>query len=195
MLKKIILGSVIVSSVFASHQFEINLSDEDVEAGLKFDLSRSNNIEGDTYLGLKVLNGDTKNSNLIVDPDPLMEASFLIMRPVSNVSGLRVGLGVKALWAEIENDKYISVPLGVEVEWRLPVSPSIPLYLGGALYYAPGPLCFSDADRYLEQRAHFDIEVIRNGRITLGYRDVNTDIKTRDIVYNETAYAGFKFLF
>ncbi len=195
MLKKIVLSSMIASSVFASHQFEINLSDEDVEAGVRFDLSRTNNIEGDTYLDLRVLNGDSKNSDVIGNPDPLLEGSFLIMPPVDNILGLRIGLGVKLAWTEIEKDDYIAVPLGVELEWRLPIVSPIPVYVGGAFYYAPDPLCFSDADRYLEQRANLDIEVIRNGRITLGYRDVDTDIKTRDIVYNETVYAGFKFLF
>jgi len=195
MLKKIVLGSMIATSVFASHQLEINLSDEDVEAGLRLDLSKMNNIDADTYFGMKIVNGNEKNSETIRKTDPLIEASFLIMRPVNNVSGLKVGLGVKGEFTNIDGDDFVATPLGLEVEYKLPFNSPIAVYAGGMFYYAPGPLCFSDADRYVESRANIDFEVIRNGRITVGYREIETDVKKRDVTYNETLYAGFKFLF
>ena len=195
MLKKIVLSSMIASSLFASHQFEINLSDEDVEAGLRLDLSKMNSIDADTYFGMKLLNGHEENSETIFKTDPLLEASFLIMRPVNNMSGLKVGLGIKGEFTDIDGDDFVAVPLGIEVEYKLPLNSPVAVYAGGVFYYAPGPLCFSDADRYIETRASIDFEVIRNGRITVGYRDVETDVKTRDVTYNETLCAGFKLRF
>ena len=56
-----------------------------------------------------------------------------------------------------------------------------------------------DAKSFLEYRVNFDIEVIENGRISLGYRsiDTNYEIKgeTYNMNYNRSAHIGFKFAF
>jgi len=58
------------------------------------------------------------------------------------------------------NDNFISMPLGAEIDYRIPASDLIPMYVGASLYYAPSVLSLSDADNFLEYRIHYDIEVI-----------------------------------
>ena len=67
--------------------------------------------------------------------------------------------------------------------------------INASVYYAPSVLSFSDADSYFETRISYDIEVIDNGKITLGYRKMDTNYDAGDFTYNDSWYAGFKFSF
>ena len=107
---------------------------------------------------------------------------------------LVIGLGVK--FNATKN--FSSVPLGAEASYRLAFSDKFPLYLRGAIYYAPEVLSMQDAKNFLEYRAALDLEVIKNGSVTLGYRSLDTNYdstKGGDINYNKSVYVGVKFSF
>ncbi len=204
MLKKFGLLSVSVVAAFAMHGVDINVNDKDLEIGAHADMGQfSDTVEPNTvFLGARYLKGNEKHSDFSTNNNAYYELSFLMQKEVAN-SGLSVGLGVKANFtkADIGNKTrdFTSIPLGVEAGYRLPINSALPLYLGGSLYYAPEVLCMNDAKNFLEYRVNFDVEVIQNGRVTLGYRslDTNYDVSgtTVNKNYNRSAYIGFKFQF
>lgn len=195
MLKKLLLLALIGSGAFAAHQIEANVNDKEVEGQIRLDMGRMGNAMSNTYIGARVLNGDNNNSQTINNPDPLMEVSFMVMRPVQGVPGLKLGLGIKGEYTEIDGRRYAAIPLGAEAEMRLPINSPFPIYLGGALYYAPSALSFKEGDGYLETRIHLDVEPIDSGRFEVGYRKIDTDLKNTDVTYNDAWYFGMRLDF
>ena len=193
MFKKIALVALCATSVFAMHSAEININDEDLELAAKFDMGQFNdNVEPETVLiGGRYLHGSDENSD-VNDVDDYYEISLLMQNQMGN-EDLTLGLGMKINYTE----DYSTVPLGAEAKYHLPLENTIPIYINLALYYAPSVLTMQDADKYLEYRAEADFEVIDNGKVTLGYRVMNTDYDDArgDVEYNKSMYIGFKFAF
>lgn len=196
MFKKIVLGALISTTAFAANQAEINVNNKEIEGQIRFDMSKSgmNTPEG-AFIGARILNAHEDNSDRIGNTDPLMEVSFMVQRPVEGVSGLSLGLGLKGEYSKIDTHRYVAIPIGLEADMKLPLSTPFPLYVGGALYYAPSVLTFRDGDEYFETRIHLDIEPIPNGRIEIGYRNIDTDLKSRNVTYNDAWYFGMRLDF
>lgn len=195
MLKKIFLTLLVSTSVFAAHQVGVNVNDREVGGEIRLDMGRMGNAMNNAYIGARFLNGDNNNSKTIVDPDPLVEVSFMVMRPVQGVQGLKLGLGIKGEYTEIDGERYAAIPLGIEAELRLPINTPFPFYLNGAFYYAPSVLSFKEGDGYMETRIGLDVEPIENARFGVGYRIIDTDLKTRDVTYNDAWYFGMRLDF
>lgn len=195
MLKNLLFIALISSGAYAAHQIEVNVNDKDVEGQIRLDMGRMGNAISGTYIGARFVNGDNNNSQTINDPDPLMEVSFMVMRPVQGVRGLKLGLGIKGEYTEIDGQRYAAIPLGAEAELQLPLNSPFPVYLGGALYYAPSVLSFKEGDGYAETRIHLDIEPIDNGRFEVGYRKIDTDLDSRNVTYNDAWYFGMRLDF
>ncbi|MFK5938194.1 MAG: YfaZ family outer membrane protein [Sulfurimonas sp.] len=193
MLKKISIIAFLAVSAFAMHSGEININDKDLEISARLDMGQFNdNIEPNTmFLGGKFLNADRDNSSdNPTSLDPYYEVNFLMMREIGN-KGMSMGMGAK-----INHTKnYTTVPLGLEFSYKIPATDLIPMYLNGSLYYAPSVLSFSNAADFLEYRISYEIEVIENGRIILGYRNLDTDYEARNLNYNSSLYFGFKIGF
>ncbi|MDD5386701.1 MAG: YfaZ family outer membrane protein [Sulfuricurvum sp.] len=200
MIKKIILSTLIGTSVFAAHQVEFNLNDKEVEGQVLFDLSKMGvPLEG-AYAGARILNGNERNSDKIENISQFKEVSFMLMRPVESVAGLSLGLGIKGVYTKFDGARYSAIPLGLEVKMKLPLATPFPLHVGGALYYAPSDLTFHDGDKYLEVRSYLDAEVIHNGHIEVGYRNIDPDlishpINSHNVTYNEAFYYGLRLDF
>lgn len=195
MLKKNIVALLIGTSLFAAHHVGVNVNDKEVGGEIRLDMGRMGNAMSNGYIGARFLNGDSNNSKTITDPDPLMEVSFMTMGHVNGVPRLKVGLGIKASYTEIDGSRYAAIPLGVEAELRLPLNAPFPLYLNGALYYAPSVLSFKEGDGYMERRIGIDMEPIANARLGIGYRIIDTDLKLRDVTYNDAWYFGMRLDF
>jgi len=200
MFKKILLIVASGISLFAMHSAEININQKDLELGLNLDMGQYNRtVEPDTtFLGLRYLNGNSYNSNdengNKVNTKYFAELNFMIKQEIKN-SGLKVGLGVKTNISSVSDLTFISIPLGLNLSYELPLKNFIPIEIGAEVYYAPESLSFSDASNYLEYRAGLRLEVIERGSIFLGYRDINTNYIGYDVTYNKSAYFGFKFEF
>lgn len=195
MLKKISIIAFFAVSAFAMHSGELNINTRDLEVSAKFDMGQFNNaIEPHTmFLGGKFLNADEKHSSPeSVDLKPYFELNALLMQEIGN-QGMSIGMGVKINFAE----NYSAIPLGLEFAYKLPAPDLIPMQLNGSLYYAPSVLSMRDADNYLEYRISFDVEIIKNGYVTIGYRNLDTNYEgnNNDFTYNESFYAGFKIGF
>ena len=194
MLKKLLLLTASFTLSFALNSVEININNKDLEVGASIDMSQMNeSIEPDTvFIGLKLLNGSVDNSDLAstADIDSYYEVSFLMKRDFSH--NLEIGLGMKFNGTK----NFASIPLGGEARYSLDTE--LPMYVGGAIYFAPSVLAMSDAKSFMEYRVMLDIEVIENAMITLGYRSLDTNYEkpvANDVNYNSSFYAGFKFKF
>jgi hypothetical protein len=114
MLKKMITMAMLSSALFGAHQIGININDKEVGGDVRFDMGRMQSTSGNGYIGLRFLNGDNNNSKTIADPNPLMEVSLMVMGPVQGVQGLKLGLGIKGEYTEIDGKRYAAVPLGLK---------------------------------------------------------------------------------
>ena len=189
MLKKVTMMAVCAVSAFALHTGEINVNESDVEVSAKLDMGQFNDsVEPDTlFVGGKFLHADKQHSsNKDLTIDPYFEMNFLLQKGIGT-SGMTLGLGMKLNYTK----DYSALPLGLEFAYKIPAPDLIPMYLRGSLYYAPSVLAFSNANDYLEYRIGYDIEVIDNGRVTLGYRSLDTNYKVADFNYNKSWYVGF----
>ncbi len=199
MLKKIGLISLSAASAFAMHTFEININDKDLGLSVKFDMGQfGNNVEpGTTFVGAKFLNGSEEHSD-INDISSFYEINFLKTKDIPN-SGLALGLGVKANYNKVGSNKFVSVPLGLEGIYKIPKSNVVPITINASVYYAPEVLSLEDANEFIEYGVNVRFEVIENGLIVLGYRNINTNYKVNnvktDLQYNDSGYIGFKFAF
>ena len=196
MLKKIGLILISTVSLFALHTAELNLNDVDLEIGAKFDIGQFNeSVEPNTmFFGGKFFTPDKKHSSSsITSLNPYFEANFLIIREFG-ASGMSLGFGGKFNYTQLNNEDFYSIPLGVEFGYVIPAPDLIPMSLHGSVYYAPQVLSFSKAKNYLEYRINYDIEVIKNVSVTLGYRNMNTEYTNSlgSLNYNDSWYFGFK---
>lgn len=196
MLVKIMTAALISSAAFAANQVELNVNNKELEGQIRIDMKQMgiSSLEG-SFIGARILNGDESNSDRIGNTKPLMEVSFLVQRPVEQVPGLAIGLGIKGEYTKFDGHNYAAIPLGIEADMKLPFTDTIPFYVGGALYYAPSVLSFRDGEDYLETRIHLDVEPIKNARIELGYRMIDTNVKNRNVTYNDAWYFGMRIDF
>ncbi len=197
MFKKI--GILVLSSIslFAMHSVELNINDKDLEIGAKIDVHQfsASTKENTVHLGFKFLHADESHSDAFnsADMHDYYEMNFLMKREIES-TGLTIGLGVKINGT----DSYMSVPLGVEIGYKLPVSGSMPMHINGVVYYAPEVLSMQDAKSFMEYSLDFEVEVIENASIILGVRSIDTNYvaeKGGDFSYNRSAYLGFRFYF
>lgn len=195
MLKKIILTIIMSVSAFAMNSAEVNINDTDLELSTKFDIGQFNeNVEPDTmFVGARFLSADkTHSSNKNYANDPYYEMNFLMMQPVGQ-TGLKFGMGVKLNYTK----DFASMPLGLEAVYRLQHPKLLPMFFHVSAYYGPKVLSLGNAERFYEYRINYDLELIENGHIIIGYRSLNTnyDDYRGDYVYNKSFYGGFKFFF
>jgi len=196
MIKKVGLVILFAVSAFAMHTIELNINDKDMEVGAKLDMGQfSDSTEPDTvFIGGKFLHGDEDHSDFKTSSDihDYFELNFLMKRAIND--SFKIGLGMKLNYTE----DFSSIPLGAEVEYKLPLGNTIPISIGGCFYYAPEVLSMSDAKNFVEYRAEIDAEIITNGHIVLGYRNLDTNYDSNhggNWNYNKSAYVGFRFAF
>jgi hypothetical protein len=132
MLKKIALIALCSMSAFALESIELNINNEDLEVITKFDMSNFNSdTESRTvFVGIRLLDVDQVNSDdANASLDALVECSFLMRREIEN-KGVYLGLGMKINTVKNMNDKFVSIPLGLELDYQIPVFYSMPMYMG-----------------------------------------------------------------
>jgi len=192
MLKKLLLLIAATGVTFAMHTGEININNDDIEAELKFDMGQFNpELDVDnTYVGVRYIYADNK-----YDADELVEVSYLMKKPLDKMKELSIGIGFKVDYSSVDAFDFLALPLGIEARYHLPVNAAVPIYVGAEVYYAPSVLSFSDAENYLEFKANIDVEIIKRGLITAGYRRIDTNYEAGDLKFNQAAFIGFKFVF
>ena len=201
MLKKIVLVSFLsVSSLLAYHSAELNLNNLDLGVKLDFDIGQFNdNVDPDTtFVGLGYMKVNKKSSlkpSLLAKDPSLIEMSFLKRQALSFLPDMSVGIGMRVngsvLYNGVNDDTYVSVPLGVELEYHIPVT-QVNVHLGAKAYYAPQVLSFYDATNYKEFNGYLEAELIPQVAMKVGYRHIDFNYAYN---INSTVYAGLKFDF
>jgi hypothetical protein len=192
MLKKIALIALCSISAFAIQNAELNLNKKDLAVAAKFNVGSSSDSQA-ALAGFKLLNADKSNSDdLNTKLNSFVELS-LLMRDELNGNGLFIGLGVKLNGTKRLEDNFATVPIGIEIDYKIPAF--MPMHIGASAYYAPSSLSLAEAKDFLEYKIYYDIRVIRNGAISIGYRSIDTNYKNYDFSYNKSAYVGIKFTF
>lgn len=196
MLKTIVLSLLAASGLMAFHSAEININDQDFETSMLFDMGQFNHtlMPDTTFFGFRYLKGSEDHSDL-PETEGLVDASFLLQRPVGSASAFVIGMGVKYIYLQISGEEFSALPLGLHLRYALPLSMGIPVYIGGNFYYSPEVLTFNEGKNFIEYRAFVDVEMIERGHIVGGYRNVDTNFDADDIHYNRSWYAGFRFEF
>jgi len=202
MLKKLGLISLTTVSAMAMHTFELNINNKDLGVALKLDMGQFSNVEpGTTFVGAKYLKADVDHSefNSNSDFNPYYEVNFLKTKAVGT-SGISLGLGVKLNYTEQDDARFTTIPLGFEGIYIVPQMRTIPLTINASIYYAPEVLSMEDAHEYLEFGVNARFEVIENGLVVIGYRNMNTNYvissnSNKNFNYNNSGYVGFKFAF
>lgn len=107
---------------------------------------------------------------------------------------LVAGLGLRALVTDSQSNQGTAVAFGGQLEAKLPFANRINTRVSA--YYAPSMTSFSDLESYREVAASIGYEVIRNGTVYGGWRNVREDF---DLAGKYTVdngfHAGFRLTF
>ncbi|WP_294966408.1 YfaZ family outer membrane protein [Sulfurimonas sp.] len=197
MLKKLGLITICAGSVFAMNNAELNLNDKDLEVGVKFDMGQYNeNVEPESvFFGGKIIKGSNDNSDYSSgsDIEEFLEANLLVQTKVEETDST-FGMGIKFNYTK----NYASIPLGLELKYRIDAVEEYPVYVKGSLYYAPTVLSFRDSENFFEYRIQAELEVMKNAIVSLGYRSIDTNYDSKsggDVNYNKSLYLGVNFSF
>lgn len=192
MLKKLLLSLALSASLFAMHEASLNLNNNDIEVNGNLDIGELNQSDYPNayFLTLGLLDVDNKESTT-----PLVSAGFMLRQNLRGTDGLKFGIGFKGTHTKVERVKHAAIPINVELSYVLPIDIVIPIMISGAVSYAPPVLSFEDADRYFEGRAELSLQIVEQGSLFVGYRQIKTDFIGGNYKYNESVYVGFKVRF
>jgi len=183
---------VTFSSLFAIHRVSVNISDLDLEANFGLDLGQFNSDVGvDSYfVGAGIVSTNDGEG------DPFIYGNILFINDLPDVEGMRFGMGMKLVYTNNGAETFIAAPIGGIADYLIPNKKNLPIFAVANIYYAPGPLSFSDASSYFEFSAAIHYEMIENMRAFLGYRKIITSfVFAGDTNFNETAYGGMQIGF
>ena len=112
-------------------------------------------------------------------------------------SNIRIGFGFRGLYAKDDtlDQSFVAFPISMMAQARMYLGNLPKSHLSFKFAYAPDPLTFSDAKTYIEYRLEADMMVIDNIDLYLGYRNITTNYKDKDVNFNGTAYLGGRFVF
>jgi len=189
MKKLIFLVLILGTQLFATQRFTfgINVNQDAVEFESKVSMAPllSNPIYKNFYADF----------NLINDDDTLFGAGLFVDNTFYSYQALSFQVGLRTIFTSNGNDDFFAMPILFGFKHKvyfgnLPVGS-----LGTKIVYAPSPLTFQDATKYLEWRIEGTIQIIENVEIYAGYRNIDTDYDRSNVNYNDAAYVGFRFVF
>lgn len=203
-IKKLLFGLVFTAFNLAEayHSVGININNNELGSSLELDLGQFNKKfpVNQYFTNLDYLyiesddDSDSEEKRTIAN---LFGGGFLLKNKLSGFSAITVGLGMKFIVVNYDALNSTALPLGLEVAFGLPMK-SLPLELVAKVYYSPKPLTFGDGDKYLEQAFELSYEIIKMGKIFVGYRDVAIDpsgLSHLDIDISQMPYLGMKIGF
>ncbi len=194
MMKKILITTLLFTlPVFAGREqasFGLNINNNDLEVEGRISLAgRTSRLEyRNFFIDANFINGKD---------DTLTGVGFYVENSPQGHSNLKFGVGLRSIFSKNDtlNKTFVAIPITVSAKARMYLRNLPKSALGIKLAYAPTPLTFSDGDSYFEYRIEADMQIIDNIDIYAGYRNLDTNYKVKDINFNSTAYAGFKFIF
>lgn len=192
MLKSVmILGLSLISSLAMADALDINLNDK--AAQVTYSKAAGGNFQGDAAWHVGALYNDTKSN--------YFDAGLLVKGEENSIPGLTLGLGAKALLANINTpatgNKNVASALviGVEVGYALPSVKKVNIVAD--LYGSLKIVTFNDADRVLQSTMRVEYELVPQTFAYVGYRYLHATLTAgaNDQVIDDGAVFGIKMGF
>jgi len=167
----------------------------DLEIALSGD---SANIEVQTESEGFGFSGSDLNAGLFFndDDDFAISAGLLVDGTPAGDQPFTYGLGGKIYYINVDTPDAdaTAIALGAGVKYHIPAK--MPMAVGGDLYFAPNITAFGDADRLLDVRVRFEIDVLPNATAFVGYRKFEIELdEGGDVELDDDAHLGIRFQF
>ncbi|MCI0501164.1 MAG: YfaZ family protein [Epsilonproteobacteria bacterium] len=192
MLRKIILGSLVASSMaFGSGAADININDNTLEIGMEYNLNSNYKLSQNSnyLLSASYLKSEETSST---NTQTLVAVGLKVMNPYVDDYGFSLGLGIKGVMADNSPKSFVAAPLGVFASYMV----NGQIHLDGEYNYAPKVLAFSDGESYKEWKLKANYKVIDNGFVYLGARGITTEYtNATQYTYDRSAFFGFNVQF
>ena len=134
------------------------------------------------YSGVTLLHANSKN---------LLALSFQGVNSLPGAPYIDVGIGFQAVLQE----SFFVIPFSVEARYHFPQILFNDVALNFRWDYGPDILSFNDSKNYSNARIEVATEMIDTISFVVGYREVNTNYKNKEMVFDRGVYAGAKFAF
>lgn len=184
-----LLAAVVMASAAQAGGFvALDLSDDTARLQYSSTASMSADSEFEWDAGFLQIEGDNGASDR-----KLFTAT---MRSVGDAGvanhQVNAALGLRGSWLTSSGFDAQALSVGGEVKARFQGIDR--LVFSGYGYYAPKVLSFGDADAFLEWGARLGYQVLRNGEVFVGYRQVKFETSLGNDVTADTGYnVGIKF--
>lgn len=109
-------------------------------------------------------------------------------------SPIQVGLGGRLQFVDTDPASGGVLSIGAFGRYSFPNANRFAL--AGNVHFAPGVTSFGDIEQYLEYGVRAEYEVLRNGRLYLGYRKIEADFDiAEDVDLDKGVHFGMHFTF
>ncbi len=185
-IKKLILSSLLsVNILMAQNSIGLNINNKDIEAIVSLDLNSLNNYSnGTTYtIDSSYLHTDTNNMGTI---------GISAMNSLPLADRISLSFGLKSIFAS----DFLALPLYAKASFEVPFNDTVPeTTISTSITYSPSVLTFKDGDNFRDFRVEANMEVIPSIHIFTGYRNIYTNYKEYDKLFNNKFYGGMKVSF
>lgn len=186
----LLLAGLFVAGTAAAGSIALDLSSDAVRLQLSnvANMSADTEVEWDVgFLRVEADNGGPSRSLITGTLRSVGDAGIAHHQ-------VNAALGVRAFW--LNGDGFDAQALGVGGALSARLQGMDRLVFSGYAYYAPQIISFGDADAFLEWGGNLAYQVLRNGEVFLGYRQVKVEPKqSSDITIDTGFHLGMRFGF
>ncbi|HEX7047016.1 MAG TPA: YfaZ family outer membrane protein [Gammaproteobacteria bacterium] len=159
------------------------------------------NLSGDAFL-LRFTNAPTRGGaqvdyGLLHQEDDVYIGSLglhLVDNAGTETSPFQVGLGGRLQFIDTDLASGGLIAVGAWGRYTFPTANRFAL--AGNIHVAPSVTSFGDVEKYLEFGLRAEYEVLRNGSLYLGYRDIEADFDiAEDVELDDGLHVGMRFTF
>lgn len=187
-LSGLLAATVLASAAQAEGFLALDLSDDTARLQYSNTASMSADSEFEWDAGFLLIEGDNGASDRKLFTGTIRSVGDA---GVANHQ-VNAALGLRGSWLNGDGFDAQAVSVGGEVSARFQGIDR--LVFSGYGYYAPKVLSFGDADAFLEWGARLGYQVLRNGEVFVGYRQVKLETDLGIDVTADTGYnLGIKF--
>ena len=189
-MKKILAGIVLATSLLLGQsEARLNINDKTLEIAADAYMNYFYDLDNRSryYFGANFIKSENEDN----EKTSLIGINFKVLSEVSSHKQLLLGIGIKTVLIDngIDED-FLTIPLGLHIVYNITKHFSVDT----SLYYGPKVLSFSDAKRYVAYDLNLNYEVVNNGFVYFGGRNLATQYKKiENIKFDKSLYAGFKF--
>lgn len=191
MLKKLVVGSMLLGSTLVADSVSININSDSLELGGEINLNKIYmlNENSDYLFTASYLKGEENN----VDSN-LLSVGVKALNPYLNDNGVSFGLGIKMVRPDFDgvSEDFFAIPLGLFANYQV----NEDVHIDGSFDYAPNVLSMQDAEKFQAWNIKANYEVIDNGFAYVGLRNIKAEYeKIGEVEFDDSLYFGYKVHF